>query len=112
MSPQVTPVRDVVSALVEKLLIAVWRAPGADVESLLTTWTPVALADRGVEACTISFADRDQGPFAGPPCDVLIELGLGRAQDLDDLPSRHELYAIAREVNVFRVDLQQVITWD
>ena len=102
----------VVSVLVEHLLIALWRAPDADVESLLETWIPVALKDRGVEACTISFADPDQGPFVGPPCDVVIRLGLARAQDLDDLPSRHELYAVAREVNVFRVDPRQVITWD
>jgi uncharacterized protein (TIGR02118 family) len=100
---------------VEHLLIALWRSPEVNVESLLDSWIPVALADPGVEACTISFADPDQGRFVGPPCDVLIELGLGRAQDLDDLPSRHELYAVAREVNVFRVDPFHVIdrarTW-
>lgn len=94
----------------EHLLIALWRAPDANVESLLDSWVPVALADPGVEACTVNFADPDQGRYAGPPCDALIELGLGRAQDLDDLPSRHELYAIAREVNVFRVDPHPVIT--
>jgi uncharacterized protein (TIGR02118 family) len=97
---------------VENLLIALWRTPDANVESLLESWIPVVLSDSGVEACTISFADPDQGPFAGPPCDALIELGLARAQDLDDLPSRHELYAIAREVNVFRVDPNPVITWE
>jgi uncharacterized protein (TIGR02118 family) len=97
---------------VEHLLIALWRTPEANVESLLDSWIPVALRDPGVEACTISFADPDQGPFAGPPCDALIELGLTRAQDLDDLPSRHELYAIAREVNVFRVDPNYVVTWE
>ena len=70
----------------EHLLIALWRAPEANVESLLDSWIPVVLKDRGVQACTISFADPDQGPFAGPPCDALIELGLDRAQDLDDLP--------------------------
>lgn len=96
----------------ENLLIALWRTPGAPVESLLDTWIPVALSDPGVESCTISFADPDQGPFTGPPCDALIALGLARAQDLDDLPSRHELYAIAREVNVFRVDPRPVITWE
>jgi uncharacterized protein (TIGR02118 family) len=97
---------------VESLLIAVWRTPEAKIESLLDTWIPLALHDRGVQACTISFADPDQGPFAGPPCDALIELGLARAQDLDDLPSRHELYAVAREVNVFRVDPNRVIEWE
>ena len=96
----------------EHLLIALWRTPGANVESLLDTWIPVALSDPSMQSCTISFADPDQGSFAGPPCDALIELGLARAQDLDDLPSRHELYAVAREVNVFRVDPHRVITWD
>ena len=102
----------VVSTVVEYLLIALWRAAESNVESLLDTWVPTALADPGVQSCTISFADPDQGPFAGPPCDVLIDLGLDRAQDLDDLPSRHELYAVARDVNVFRVDPNQVKTWD
>jgi uncharacterized protein (TIGR02118 family) len=98
--------------VVENLLIAVWCTPEAEVESLLDTWIPVALKDHGVEACTISFADPDQGPFAGPRCDALIALGLARAQDLDDLPSRHDLYAVAREVNVFRVDPRHVKTWE
>jgi uncharacterized protein (TIGR02118 family) len=97
---------------VENLLIALWRAHEANVESLLDTWIPVVLADPGVQSCTISFADPDQGSFVGPPCDALIELGLERAQDLDDLPSRHELYAIAQEVNVFRVDPWRAITWE
>jgi uncharacterized protein (TIGR02118 family) len=97
---------------VEHLLIALWRNPEAQVESLLDTWVPPTLRDPGVQSCTISFADPDQGPFAGPPCDALIALGLVRAQDLDDLPLRHELYAVAREVNVFRVDPHDVITWD
>ena len=96
----------------EHLLIALWRTPEANVESLLDSWIPLALKDSTVEACVISFADPDQGRFPGPPCDALIELGLTRAQDLDDLPSRHELYAVAREVNVFRVDPRRVITWD
>ena len=95
----------------EHLLIALWRTPDANVESLLDSWIPATLRDPGVEACTISFADPDQGPFTGPPCDALIGLGLSRAQDLDDVPARHELYAIAREVNVFRVDPHAVKTW-
>ena len=96
----------------EHLLIALWRASEANVQSLLDTWIPVALEDPGVQSCTISFADPDQGLFAGPPCDALIALGLAQAQDLDDLPSRHELYAVAREVNVFRVDPRRVVTWE
>jgi len=97
---------------VESLLIALWGTPETKAESLLDTWVPIVLADATVQSCTISFADPDQGPFVGPPCDALIALGLDRAQDLDDLPSRHELYAIAREVSVFRVDPRPVITWD
>jgi uncharacterized protein (TIGR02118 family) len=97
---------------VEHLLIAVWRNPDAQVESLLEGWAPVALKDPAVEACTISFADADQGPYPGPPCDVLIHLGLTRAQDLDDVPARHELYVVARQVEVFRVDPYPVIVED
>jgi uncharacterized protein (TIGR02118 family) len=95
---------------VEHLIVALWAAPGADPESLLDTWVPDALATPEVEACTISFADPDQGHFAGPPCDVLISLGLARAHDLDDVPARSALYKIAREVNVWRVDPRRVIT--
>ena len=102
----------VVSRPVEQLLIALWRDPDANVESLLETWVPTLLKNPDVQACTISFADPDQGPFAGPPCDALIALGLARAQDLDDLPERHELYAVAREVNVFRIDPRRVIEWE
>jgi uncharacterized protein (TIGR02118 family) len=94
------------------MLIALWRAPEAKVESVLDSWVPTVLSDPSVQSCTISFADPDQGPFAGPPCDALIALGLARAQDLDDLPSRHELYAVAREVNVFRVDPRRAIAWE
>ena len=96
----------------ENILIGLWAARDADVRSLLDTWVPIALADSGVQRCAISFADADQGPFDGPPCDALIELGLTRAQDLDDVPSRHQLYAVAREVNVFRVDPREVISWE
>jgi len=97
---------------VEHLLVALWRSPDVQVESLLDTWVPGTLKDPGVQSCTVSFADPDQGPYPGPPCDALIALGLARAQDLDDLPLRHELYAVAREVNVFRVDPNDVIAWD
>lgn len=96
----------------EHLLVAVWRDPGAQAESLLESWAPIALKDANVESCTISFADPDQGPYPGPPCDALIHLGLTRAQDLDDVPARHELYVVAREVEVFRVDPHPVIVED
>jgi uncharacterized protein (TIGR02118 family) len=94
------------------MLVAVWRDPTARIESLLDSWAPVALKDPGVEACTVSFADADQGPYPGPPCDALIRLGLERAHDLDDVPARHELYVVARQVDVFRVDPYVVIAED
>ncbi|HUI47731.1 MAG TPA: EthD domain-containing protein [Acidimicrobiia bacterium] len=96
----------------EHMLVALWAPSSVNTASLLDSWVPIALADDSVRTCTISFADADQGRFPGPPCDALIALGLARAQDLDDLPARHELYAVAREVNVFRVDPRRVLTWD
>lgn len=96
----------------ENLLIALWSAADAPVESLLDTWVPAALSEARVQSCTISFRVEDQGPFAGPPCAALIDLGLDRAQDLDDLPERHLLYVVAQEVNVFRVDPNRVIAWE
>jgi uncharacterized protein (TIGR02118 family) len=97
---------------VEHVLVALWRNPAAQVDALLESWAPVALKDPAVESCTISFADADQGPYPGPPCDVLIHLGLTRAQDLDDVPARHELYVVARQVEIFRVDPHRVISED
>jgi uncharacterized protein (TIGR02118 family) len=94
---------------VEHLLIAVWTAPGREARPLLDTWAPVALEDENVEACTISFADPDQGDFPGPPCAVVIALGMTRAHDIDDVPARDALYAIAREVHVWRVDPRRAI---
>lgn len=95
----------------EHLVVAVWRAPGADVESLLETWAPSALHHDTVRACTISFALEDQGRFAaGDPVDALVTLGLTRAQDLDDTPERDALYDVAREVEVWRVDPHRPIT--
>ena len=97
----------------EYVLVALWKAPGADVAVLRETWAPIALADPNVHACTMSFADVDQGPYAnGDPVDLLITLGLDRAHDLDDVPDRGVLYASAREVNVWRVDPRHPKTWD
>jgi uncharacterized protein (TIGR02118 family) len=97
----------------EHLLIAVWRAPGADVPALAGKWGPLALRDPNVEELTMSFAEPDQGAYAkGDPIDALILLGLERAHDLDDIPERGELYRAAREVNVWRVDRRQPKSWD
>ncbi len=94
----------------EHLLIAVWRAPGADVAVVQETWAPAALGVGNVQSCTLSLAVADQGRFAGgDPVDVLIALGLQHAHDLDDVPERGMLYGIAREVNVWRVDPRRAI---
>jgi uncharacterized protein (TIGR02118 family) len=95
---------------VEHLIVALWRAPDADVESLLDTWAPLALADANVASCSISFAEADQGRFAsGNPLDVLINLGLDFAHSLDNVPERDVLYRVAHEVNVWRVDPNHAI---
>jgi uncharacterized protein (TIGR02118 family) len=97
----------------EHLLVAVWRAPGADVTVIAESWAPAALAIDNVQSCTVSFAEPDQERFAGgDPVDVLIALGLQRAHDLDDVPERGVLYGIAREVNVWRVDPRRAIVSD
>jgi uncharacterized protein (TIGR02118 family) len=97
----------------EHIVVALWRAPGVDAGALRETWAPLALARPEVHSCTMSFADADQGAYArANPVDVLIELVLERAHDLDDVPDRDVLYAAAREVNVWRVDSRRQIVWD
>ncbi len=79
--------------------------------ALLDEWAPEVLALDTVEALTVNVADKDQGRFTRPPdehglsptCDGLLLLGLDRAHDLDDLPSRDRLHKIARRVDVWRV---------
>jgi uncharacterized protein (TIGR02118 family) len=94
----------------EHVIVALWRAPSADVDGALAAWSQLARADANVHMCTVSRAVDDQGRFAaGTPVDVLVSLGLDRAHDLDDIPERDLLYAIAREVNVWRVDPHRVI---
>jgi len=97
----------------EHLLIALWRAPNADLAVVEDQWAPAALAVDNVQSCTISLAVPDQARFAaGDPVDVLIALGLELAHDLDDVPARSLLYGIAREVNVWRVDPRRSIISD
>ena len=94
----------------EHLIVALWRAPSADVPGALAEWSSAMRTDRNVHMCTVSAAVEDQGRFAaGDPVDVLISLGLGRAHDLDDVPARDVLYESAREVKVWRVDPHPVI---
>jgi uncharacterized protein (TIGR02118 family) len=97
----------------EHLLVAVWRAPGADLAAVRDAWAEVALPIDNVQSCTISLAEADQGRFgAGDPVDMLIALGLRQAHDLDDVPERDILYRAAREVNVWRVDPHHQIVGD
>ncbi len=104
--------------------MALWRSvdvePIACRQRVLDEWAPIALKSATVEACRVSVADDDQGLYTNPPdqrglvpnCDALIALGLERAHDLDDIPERGVLYAIAREVRVWRVDVRNPIVWD
>jgi uncharacterized protein (TIGR02118 family) len=97
----------------EHLLVAVWKAPGADLAAVRDAWAEVALPIDNVQSCTISLAEADQGRFgAGDPVDMLIALGLRQAHDLDDVPERDILYRAAREVNVWRVDPHHQIVGD
>ncbi len=94
----------------EHVIVALWRAPSADVGAALDAWSPIVRAEKNVHACTVSRAVEDQGRFAaGTPVDLLIALGLDRAHDLDDVPERDLLYGIAREVKVWRVDPHPVV---
>ena len=108
----------------EHVLVALWRAADVDAEQcharVFEEWADVALKHETVGACAVSVAEADQGIYANPPdahglvpnCDVLIALGLERAHDLDDVPERGLLYALARDVRVWRVDVHQPVGWD
>ena len=108
----------------EHILVGVWRVAGVDSDEcrrrLLESWAPTALASADVEALTVSFADADQAPYTREPdasgvvpnCDALLALGLTRAHDIDDVPARDELHALARRVEVWRVDARRPIAWE
>jgi len=110
--------------MTEYLLIAVWRSPAVSpagvVAGVVDRWAAEALAGDTVESCTVSFAEDDQGQYAREPdalglvpnCDALIALGLARAHDLDDVPARDLLHALARRVEVWRVDPHHPKVWD
>src|SRR6185437_13475165 len=82
-------------------------------------WAPEVLEGEHVETCTVSLAAPDQGMYAREPdaqglvpnCDALISLGLDRAHDLDDVPARDALHALARRVEVWRVDPHHPPVW-
>lgn len=108
----------------EHLLVAIWRAPNVSLESIaagiVDEWAPEALADATVDTCTVSLAQPDQGQYTREPdarglvpnCDAVISLGLTRAHDLDDVPARDSLHALARRVEVWRVDPQRPLVWE
>jgi uncharacterized protein (TIGR02118 family) len=105
----------------EHLLLAIWRAAGASPAELerriVHEWAPEALAAESVVSLVVNLADPDQGPYTRTPdaagnmpnCDVLIALGLTLAHDIDDVPCRDMLHAIARRADVWRVDPRRVI---
>ena len=105
----------------EHLLIAIWRAGTVGSEALaaqiLDTWAPEALAAEPVVSCTVNLAEADQGQYTREPdaaglvpnCDALIALGLTLAHDIDDVPARDALHAVARRVDIWRVDPRRVI---
>jgi len=108
----------------EHLLVGLWRAPAVPLADLSTRlraeWAPDALAGDAVESCTVSVAEADQGIYTREPdadgvvpnCDAMVALGLTRAHDLDDVPSRDVLHALARRVEVWRVDPRHPKAWD
>jgi uncharacterized protein (TIGR02118 family) len=109
---------------VEHLLVAIWRAapvaPDALTAQVLDTWAPEALLAEPVVSCTVNLAEADQGQYTREPdaaglvpnCDALIALGLTRAHDIDDVPARDLLHAVARRVDIWRVDPHRVINAD
>ena len=106
----------------EHLLIAIWRAANVSPDELekqiVDTWAPEALAAESVMSCVVNLAVPDQGMYTRQPdgagnvanCDALIALGLTRAHDIDDVPCRDGLHAVARRVDIWRVDPHRVIT--
>jgi uncharacterized protein (TIGR02118 family) len=110
--------------MTERLLVGIWRAPAvssADVAArIVDDWAPEALAQEAVESCTVNLAEADQGQYTREPdafglvpnCDALIALGLTIAHDLDDVPARDMLHALARRVEVWRVDTRHPLAWD
>ncbi len=105
----------------EHLLIAIWRASGVSSAALrdhiVDAWAPEALVEESVVSLVVNLADPDQGMYTRKPdaagnvpnCDALIALGLTRAHDIDDVPCRDLLHAVARRVDVWRVDPRRVI---
>jgi uncharacterized protein (TIGR02118 family) len=110
--------------MTEHLMVAVWRSasvsPASVAAGVVDDWAAEALARADVESCTVSLAEPDQGQYAREPdaqglvpnCDAIVALGLTRAHDLDDVPARDTLHALARRVEVWRVDTRRPIAWE
>ena len=108
----------------EYLLVAIWRVAGVAPDDFATGitdgWAPEALMAESVVSCTVNLAEADQGQYTREPdahglvpnCDALIALGLTRAHDIDDLPARDAIHAIARRVEVWRVEPRRVISYE
>lgn len=92
-------------------MVALWKAPGADVTQLLADWGPPACARDDVHSLTANIAVEDQ-PYTQDPVDLLFTVGLDMAHDLDAVPDRDTLYKAAREVKVWRVDPRRPIQWE
>jgi uncharacterized protein (TIGR02118 family) len=100
---------------VETLVIGLWRATGTTAAecraALHDDWAPAALGVDGLLALTLNSRLSDQGVHTHEPdergdvanADALIRLGLERAHDLDDVPVRDGLHALARRIDVWRV---------
>ena len=96
----------------EKLAIALWRAPSMTREqchsTLLNTWSGECREVQDLQHLTINVADVDQGAFEHGP-DALIIVGLGTAHGLDDVPSRDTLHHVAQRVDVWRIMTNEVL---
>jgi uncharacterized protein (TIGR02118 family) len=111
-------------AVTEHLLVGVWRAPGVTLDDVrrrvVDEWAPEALLSEGLHSLTVSLAEDDQGPYARDPdrlglvpnVDAVLELGLERAHDLDDIAARDLLHAFARRVEAWRVDVRRIRDWE
>ena len=101
--------------MAEHLLIALWRAPSvarggrAPASSTMGAGGAGRRDGRDVHgqprrARPGPVLARPDAQGLVPNCDALISLGLTRAHDLDDVPARDVLHALARRVEVWRVD--------
>ena len=86
--------------------MAIWHTTQTNVEQCLATlfekWVPEALSREALLQLIVNVADIDQGAFRNGPM-ALLNIGLESAHDLDDVPERDLLHAIASRLEVWRV---------